>query len=106
MVVLKDTATGYFSLKGDSIHIPAQAIKEIRYKRNKRKDKQESTSITKDVAILNDKKQSVTVSEKKVTKTVEKKKVSWLWIIVIIAGLVLYISRKRLYAILKKLIVG
>jgi hypothetical protein len=106
VVVLKDTATGYFSLKGDSIHIPAQAIKEIRYKRNKRKDKQESTSITKDVAILNDKKQSVTVSEKKVTKTVEKRKVSWFWIIVIIAGLVLYISRKRIYEILKKFIVG
>jgi hypothetical protein len=106
VVVLKDTATGYFSLKGDSIHIPAQAIKEIRYKRNKRKDKQESTSITKDVAILNDKKQSVTVSEKKVTKTVEKKKISWLWIIVIIAGLVLYISRKRIYEILKKLTIG
>ena len=106
VVVLKDTATGYFTLKGDSVSIPAQAIKEIRYKRNKRKDKQESTSITKDVAILNDKKQSVTVSEKKVTKTVEKKKISWLWIIVIIAGLVLYISRKRIYEILKKLTIG
>jgi len=106
VVVLKDTATGFFTLVGDSLTIPAQAIKEIRYKRNKRKDKQESTSITKDVAILNDKKQSVTVSEKKVTKTVEKKKISWLWIIVIIAGLVLYISRKRIYEILKKLTIG
>lgn len=106
VVVLKDTATGLFTLKGDSVSIPAQAIKEIRYKRNKRKDKQESTNISKDVAILNDKKQSVTVSEKKVTKTVEKKKVSWMWIIVIIAGLVLYISRKRIYEILKKLTIG
>jgi hypothetical protein len=88
------------------VSIPAQAIKEIRYKRNKRKDKQESTNITKDVAILNDKQQSVTVSEKKVTKTVEKKKISWLWIIVLIAGFVLYISRKRIYEILKKLTIG
>lgn len=106
VVVFKDTATGYFSLKGDSVNIPVQAIKEIRYKRNKRKDKDESSNITKDVAILNDKKQSVTVSEKKVTKTVEKKKVSWMWIIVIIAGLVLYIFRTRIYGILKKLVIG
>lgn len=106
VVVLKDTATGYFSLKGDSIRIPAQAIKEIRYKRNKRKDKQESTIITKDVAILNDKKNTTTVREKTITKEKAKTTISWFWIIVIIAGLVLYISRKRIYEILKKLIVG
>lgn len=102
VVVLKDTATGYFSLKGDSIHIPAQAIKEIRYKRNKRKDKQESTNITKDVAILNDKKNTTTVREKTITKEKAKTTISWWWIIVIIAGLMLYISRKRIYGILKK----
>lgn len=106
VVVLKDTATGYFSLKGDSIHIPAQAIKEIRYKRNKRKDKEESTNITKDVAILNDKKNTTTVREKTITKEKAKTTISWMWIIVIIVGLVLYISRKRIYEILKKLIVG
>lgn len=102
VVVLKDTATGYFSLIGDSIHIPAQAIKEIRYKRNKRKDKQESTNITKDVAILNDKKNTTTVREKTITKEKAKTTISWMWIIVIIAALVLYISRKKIYGILKK----
>lgn len=106
VVVLKDTATGYFSLKGDSVQIPAQAIKEIRYKRNKRKDKQESTIITKDVAILNDKKNTTTVREKTITKEKAKTTISWFWIIVIIAGLVLYISRKRIYEILKKFIIG
>lgn len=106
VVVLKDTATGYFSLKGDSIHIPAQAIKEIRYKRNKRKDKEESTSITKDVAILNDKKNTTTVREKTITKEKAKTTISWMSILVIIAGLVLYISRKRIYEILKKLTIG
>lgn len=106
VVVLKDTATGYFSLKGDSIHIPAQAIKEIRYKRNKRKDKQESTNISKDVAILNDKKNTTTVREKTITKEKAKTTISWMWILVIIAALVLYISRKRIYEILKKLAIG
>ena len=106
VVVLKDTATGYFSFKGDSIHIPAQAIKEIRYKRNKRKDKEESTSITKDVAILNDKKNTTTVREKTITKEKAKTTISWMSILVIIAGLVLYISRKRIYEILKKLTIG
>lgn len=106
VVVLKDTATGYFSLKGDSIHIPAQAIKEIRYKRNKRKDKEESTNITKDVAILNDKKNTTTVREKTITKEKEKTTISWMWILVIIAALVLYISRKRIYGILKKFTIG
>jgi len=106
VVVLKDTATGLFTLKGDSVSIPAQAIKEIRYKRNKQKDKQESSSITKDVAILNDKQQSTTVKEKTITKTKEKTTISWFWIIVLIAGLVLYISRKRIYEILKKLTIG
>jgi hypothetical protein len=106
VVVLKDTATGLFILKGDSVSIPAQAIKEIRYKRNKRKEKQESAIITKDVAILNDKQQSTTVKEKTITKTKEKTTISWFWIIVIIAALVLYISRKRIYEILKKLTIG
>lgn len=106
VVVLKDTATGYFILKGDSVQIPAQAIKEIRYKRNKRKDKQESTIITKDVAILNDKKNTTTVREKTITKEKAKTTISWMWILVIIAGLVLYISRKRIYEILKKFTIG
>lgn len=106
VVVLKDTATGYFSLKGDSIHIPAQAIKEIRYKRNKRKDKEESSSITKDVAILNDKKNTTTVREKTITKEKAKTTISWMWLLVIIAALVLYISRKRIYGILKKFTIG
>ena len=106
VVVLKDTATGLFTLNGDSLSIPAQAIKEIRYKRNKRKEKQESAIITKDVAILNDKQQSTTVKEKTITKTKEKTTISWFWIIVIIAALVLYISRKRIYEILKKLTIG
>jgi len=106
VVVLKDTATGLFILKGDSVSIPAQAMKEIRYKRNKRKENQESAIITKDVAILNDKQQSTTVKEKTITKTKEKTTISWFWIIVIIAALVLYISRKRIYEILKKLTIG
>lgn len=106
VVVLKDTATGLFTLKGDSVSIPAQAIKEIRYKRNKRKDKEESTIITKDVAILNDKKNTTTVREKTITKEKAKTTISWMWILVIIAALVLYISRKRIYEILKKLAIG
>lgn len=106
VVVLKDTATGLFTLKGDSVSIPAQAIKEIRYKRNKRKDKEESTNITKDVAILNDKKNTTTVREKTITKEKAKTTISWMWLLVIIAALVLYISRKRIYGILKKFTIG
>ena len=106
VVVLKDTATGIFTLKGDSVSIPAQAIKEIRYKRNKRKDKEESTNITKDVAILNDKKNTTTVREKTITKEKAKTTISWMWLLVIIAALVLYISRKRIYGILKKFTIG
>ena len=106
VVVFKDTATGYFSLKGDSVNIPVQAIKEIRYKRNKRKDKEESTNINKDVAILNDKKHTTTVREKTITKEKAKTTISWMWIIVIIAAMLLYIFRTRIYGILKKLVIG
>lgn len=101
VVVFKDTATGYFVLQGDSITIPAQAIKEIRQKKKKAKEKQETTILQKEVATLTDTRQKVTVSEKMVTKDKQVTRISWMWIILIIASVLLYISRKKIYAIFK-----
>jgi hypothetical protein len=103
VVVFKDSATGFFVLKGDSISIPAQAIKEIRHKRNKRKESDQSTKVTKDQAILTDTRQKVTVKEKTITKDKHVTRISWMWIILIIAAVLLYISRKKIYAIFKAL---
>lgn len=103
VVVFKDSTTGFVSFTGDSITIPAQAIKEIRHKRNKRKESDQSTKVTTDQAILTDTRQKVTVSEKTVTKDKQKTTISWMWIILIIACVLLYMSRKRIYAIFKAL---
>jgi ATP-dependent helicase YprA (DUF1998 family) len=103
VVVFKDTATGFFVLRGDSITIPAQAIKEIRQKRKKQKESDQSTKVTTDQAILTDTRQKVTVKEKAITKDKHVTRISWMWIILIIAAVLLYISRKRIYAIFKAL---
>jgi hypothetical protein len=101
VVVFKDTTTGFVSFKGDSISIPAASIKEIRHKQTKQKQSQETTQIIKDQAIINDKKNTVTVKEKTVTTEKKAFRLSWWWIIVIIASILLYISRKKIYAIYK-----
>lgn len=103
VVVFKDTATGFVLFKGDSITIPAQAIKEIRHKRNKRKQDKQSTQVIKDQATITDTRQKVTVSQKIVTKDKQVTRISWMWIILAIAAILLYMSRKRIYAIFKAL---
>ncbi len=103
VVVFKDSATGFFVLKGDSMTIPAQAIKEIRQKRKKAKSQQETSILQKEVAVLTDTRQKVTVVQKNVTKEKQKTTISWMWIILIIASVLLYMSRKRIYAIYKAL---
>lgn len=103
VVVFKDTAAGFVSFKGDSITIPAQAIKEIRHKRQKQKQDKQSTQVIKDQAIITDTRQKVTVSQKIVTKDKQVTRISWMWIILAIAAVLLYMSRKRIYAIFKAL---
>lgn len=103
VIVFKDSVTGFVSFIGDSISIPAQAIKEIRQKRNKRKESDQSTKVIKDQAILTDTRQKVTLKEKNVTKDKIVTRISWIWIILIIASVMLYISRKKIYAIFKAL---
>lgn len=103
VVVFKDSATGFVSFTGDSITIPAQAIKEIRQKRKKAKSQQETSILQKEVAVLTDTRQKVTVVQKNVTKEKQKTTISWMWIILIIASVLLYMSRKRIYAIYKAL---
>ncbi len=101
VVVLKDTATGFIVLSGDSITIPAKAIKEIRQKRQKQKQSDQSTQVIKDQAIITDTRQKVTTKEKTVEKEKHVSRLSWWWIVVIIGSVLLYISRKRIYAIFK-----
>lgn len=103
VIVFKDSVTGFVSFIGDSISIPAHAIKEIRQKRNKRKESDQSTKVIKDQAILTDTRQKVTLKEKNVTKDKIVTRISWIWIILIIASVMLYISRKKIYAIFKAL---
>jgi len=101
VVVFKDTATGFLVLTGDSISIPASAIKEIRHKRKKQKESDQSTKVTTDKAILTDTKQTVKVTEKVISKDKKSTRISWIWLLLIIACVLLYISRKRIYAIYK-----
>lgn len=103
VVVLKDTATGLFSFKDGQYTIPAQAIKEIRHKAQKRKQSDQSTKVIKDQAIITDTRQKVTVSQKNVTKDKHVTRIQWWVIILIIAAVLLYMSRKRIYAIYKAL---
>ena len=101
VIVFKDSVTGFFVLKGDSMSIPAQAIKEIRQKKTKSKESQGSSTLQKDVAILTDTRQKVTVKERNVTKDKIVTRISWIWAVLIIATILLYISRKKIYAIYK-----
>lgn len=101
VVVLKDTATGFVSFNDGQFTIPAKAIKEIRQKKAKKKDQQQSTHLAKEQAIINDTRNTVTVKEKAVTKDKKAFRLHWMWIIVIIAIILLYISRKKIYAIFK-----
>ena len=101
VVVFKDTTAGFVSFKGDSISIPAAAIKEIRHKKSKQNQDDKTTHLVKGEAILNDKQSTVTVKEKTVASEKKAFRISWFWIIVIIASILLYISRKKIYAILK-----
>jgi hypothetical protein len=101
VIVFKDSVTGFFVLKGDSMSIPAQAIKEIRQKKTKSKESQGSSTLQKDVAILTDTRQKVTVKEKNLTKDKIVTRISWIWALLIIASVLLYISRKKIYAIYK-----
>ena len=94
VVVLKDTATGFVILQGDSISIPTNAIKEIRHKRQKQKQSDQSTQVIKDQAIITDTRQKITVKQKDVTKDKHVTRLSWWWILVIIGSVLLYISRK------------
>jgi hypothetical protein len=101
VIVFKDSVTGFFVLKGDSMSIPVQAIKEIRQKKTKSKESQGSSTLQKDVAILTDTRQKVTVKERNVTKDKIVTRISWIWVVLIIATVLLYISRKKIYAIFK-----
>jgi hypothetical protein len=101
VIVFKDSVTGFFVLKGDSMSIPVQAIKEIRQKKTKSKESQESSTLQKDVAILTDTRQKVTVKERNVIKDKIVTRISWIWALLIIASILLYISRKKIYAIYK-----
>lgn len=101
VVVLKDTATGFVSFQDGQFKLPANAIKEIRQKKAKKKDQQQSTQLAKDQAIINDTRNTVTVKEKNVAKEKKAFRLHWMWIIVIIAAVLLYISRKKIYAVYK-----
>lgn len=101
VVVFKDTATGFFVLKGDSISIPASAIKEVRHKRKKEKQSDQSTKVTKDHAILTDTRLTVTKKDKTITKEKHVTRLSWIWVLVIMGSVMLYISRKKIHAIFK-----
>jgi len=101
VVVFKDTATGFFVFKGDSISIPASAIKEIRHKRKKEKQSDNTTKVTKDQAILTDTKQTITKKEKTMTKEKHVTRLSWIWVLVIMGSVLLYMSRKKIHAIFK-----
>lgn len=96
VIVFKDTATGFVSFIGDSISIPAQAIKEIRQKRNKQKESDQSTKVIKDQAILTDTRQKITVKEKMVTKDKHVTRISWVWAVLIIATVLLYKQKENL----------
>lgn len=101
VVVFKDSTTGFVFLSGDSISIPANSIKEIRHKKTKQKQSQGTTHLVKDQAIINDKKNTITIKEKTVTAEKKSIRFSWFWIIVIIASFVLYTYRKKIYAVYK-----
>jgi hypothetical protein len=101
VVVLKDTATGFVSFKDGQFDLPASSIKEIRQKKAKQKDQKETTQLIKDQAIINDTRNTVTVKEKAVIKDKKTYRLNWMWIIVIIAAVLLYISRKKIYAVFK-----
>ena len=103
VVVLKDTATGFVSFQDGQFILPVSAIKEIRHKKSKKKDQQQSTQLAKDQAIINDTRNKVTVKQKNVTKDKKAFKLNWMWTIVIIAAVLLYISRKKIYAVYKAL---
>lgn len=99
VVVLKDTATGFVVLSGDSIQIPAASVKEIRHKRSKQSE--QKTTLIKDQSIINDTKNKVTVKEKKITKDKHVYRIPWLWLLVIIPILLLYRFRGRIYEFFK-----
>ena len=101
VVVFKDSTTGFVFLSGDSISIPASAIKEIRHKRVKQKQSDQTKRVVSEQAILTDTKQIVTVKQKTVTKDKKVLKFSWIWFFVIIASIVLYTYRKKIYEIYK-----
>lgn len=101
VIVLKDTATGLLSFKDGQVDIPTSAIKEIRHKKQKQKEDQQSTQVTKDHAIINDTRNTVTVKEKTVTKEKKAFRLNWMWVLVIIAAILLYISRKKINAVFK-----
>lgn len=97
VVVLKDTTTGLVSFKDGNYEIPSNAIKEIRHKKQKSKDHQDTGSVNKDATIINNKNESVTVSEKKVTKDKKSTRIPFMLIIgsvIIILGYLLYKIRK------------
>lgn len=104
VVVLKDTATGFVVLSGDSMQIPAASIKEIRHKRSKRSEQQ--TTLSKDQAIINDTKNTVTVKEKTVTKEKKATSITWWWILLAIPAFLLFRYKGKISAILKAFTIG
>lgn len=99
VVVLKDTATGFVVLSGDSIQIPAASIKEIRHKRSKQTESK--ATLTRDHEIINDTKNTVTVKEKIVTKEKKVTRISWWWILLAIPAFLLFRYKGKIYGILK-----
>jgi hypothetical protein len=99
VVVLKDTATGFVVLAGETMQIPAASIKEIRQKKSKKSEQQ--TILSKDLAIINDTRNTVSVKEKKITKDKHVYRIPWLWLLVIIPILLLYRFRGRIYEFFK-----
>ena len=97
VVVFKDSATGFFHWSGDSISIPASAIKEVRQKKSKSTQNTATGSVKKDIQLTDEKK--VKVSQKVKQSTKEKKQIGWWWIILTIFAVLLYISRKKIHAI-------
>lgn len=92
VVVFKDSATGFFHWSGDSISIPASAIKEVRQKKSKSTQKHDTGSLKKEVVSRNETKTKVSSKLKNSTK--EKQYPMLWWIIPTILAVLLYMSRK------------
>jgi hypothetical protein len=101
VIILKDSAEGMVSFSNGDYDLPAKAIKEIRIKKKKTKDHQDTGSKVKSEAIVNDKKLTVETHSKVIQKEKKVFKVRWFMIVFAISLILLYIYRKKIYEFFK-----